>query len=143
MKILSFVLLTIISSAGAIALSSANRPATNGPAVVVAEAPAFSPLAKTARIEGEVRVKVGIDVKGNVISATKVSGNVLLSEASEKAAKGWQFVPASEGTDIRTAELSFVFLTVEKADTSRANSTVIFFPPYKVEVQDHPTSPGY
>src|SRR4051794_36256385 len=121
MKILSFVLLTILSSTAAIALAPANRPATNGPAVVVAEAPTFSPLAKTAGVEGEVVVKVEIDLKGNVTSATKVFGHALLSDASVKAAKGWQFVPAGEGTDIRTAELSFVFLTVEKGDTSRAN----------------------
>ena len=137
MKTLFLVLLTVLSSAGAIALSPAHRQTTtDGPQVVSAEAPRYPPLARATRIEGETIVKVEIDARGRVTSATKVSGSQILYDAGEKAAKAWQFAPA-ESNGVRTAELSFVFLEADKGERPLSNSTVIYFPPYKVEVQYH------
>ena len=49
--------------------------------------------AKRANVLGTVSVQVTIDEKGNVISASAVSGNILLRAASESAAKSAKFTP--------------------------------------------------
>ena len=55
--------------------------------------PAISAAAKTANAAGTVSVHVLIDENGNVISANAVSGNILLRNASEIAAKIAKFSP--------------------------------------------------
>ncbi len=48
--------------------------------------PSYPAAARAARITGLVKVKIHIDIEGNVISARAVSGHPLLRRASEKAA---------------------------------------------------------
>ena len=55
--------------------------------------PAYPPLAKVARVGGEVKVDIVIDEEGNVVLARAVSGHPLLKEAAEQAAKKWKFKP--------------------------------------------------
>src|SRR5262249_15330380 len=55
--------------------------------------PQYPPAAKTARAQGEVKVEVFIDTKGNVVSASVVSGPPLLHEPSLIAARQWVFKP--------------------------------------------------
>lgn len=64
----------------------------NGRATVLPK-PAIPATAKVANIAGTVAVQVLIDEKGNVLSANAVSGNVLLRESSERAAKQAKFIP--------------------------------------------------
>lgn len=55
--------------------------------------PAYPPPAKAVRAGGAVNVQILIDEKGNVVSATAVSGHPLLRQAAEQAAKTSKFSP--------------------------------------------------
>lgn len=64
--------------------------------------PVIPAAAKVANAAGTVSVKVLVDEKGNVISASAVSGNVLLRETSVEAAKNARFSPTLlSGTPIK------------------------------------------
>ncbi len=64
----------------------------NGIATYLAKPP-YSAAAKQIRVEGAVNVQVLIDEKGNVVSASAVSGHPLLRAASENAARQSKFTP--------------------------------------------------
>lgn len=53
--------------------------------------PNYPPAAKAVRASGDVNVQVTIDEKGNVISASAVSGHALLRQVSEQAARSAKF----------------------------------------------------
>jgi TonB family protein len=55
--------------------------------------PTYPPSAKAVRATGAVNVSVLIDEKGNVISASAVSGHPLLKGAAEEAARLCKFSP--------------------------------------------------
>jgi periplasmic protein TonB len=59
--------------------------------------PPYPPLAKQARIQGTVTVQVLIDEKGNVVSATPVSGHPFLVHAAKAAALQARFSPTMYG----------------------------------------------
>jgi TonB family protein len=55
--------------------------------------PEYPPAARAVRASGSVNVEVLIDEKGNVVSATAVTGHPLLRQAAVKAAKESKFSP--------------------------------------------------
>lgn len=61
------------------------------PPVVSAVVPIYPPIALGMNAKGEVVIEVSIDAAGKVVSATVVSGNEYLREASKQAAMKWQF----------------------------------------------------
>lgn len=68
-------------------LGVVNGRATNLPM------PAVPAAAKVANAQGTVSVQVLIDEKGNVVSASAVSGNQMLRASSEAAARQAKFIP--------------------------------------------------
>lgn len=62
----------------------------NGKAINLVK-PEYSPAAKAVRASGAVNVQVTIDEEGNVISASAVSGHVLLRAAAVSAARASKF----------------------------------------------------
>jgi TonB family protein len=68
-----------------------NDKATSKPA------PAYPPIAKTAKASGTVVVEVVVDEKGQVETARAVSGHPLLQQAAIAAAKQARFKPALQG----------------------------------------------
>lgn len=64
----------------------------NGKAISLPK-PAYPAPAKAAHASGAVNVQVTIDESGNVISASAVSGPVLLRAAAVQAARGARFSP--------------------------------------------------
>jgi TonB family protein len=64
----------------------------NGKAVNLPRPP-YPPAAKAVRASGAVNVQVTIDERGNVISASAVSGHPLLQAAAVAAARGAKFTP--------------------------------------------------
>ena len=64
----------------------------NGISTYLAKPP-YSAAAKQMRVEGAVNVQVLIDEKGNVISASVVSGHPLLRAGAENAARQSKFTP--------------------------------------------------
>lgn len=55
--------------------------------------PAYPEIAKAARASGTVVVKIVVDKKGDVASATAVSGHPLLQQAAVNAVRQWKFPP--------------------------------------------------
>ena len=72
------------------------KPVLNGEALVLPKPP-YPPLAKQTRVQGRVNVQVLIDEKGNVVSATPVSGHPLLIHAAKAAAFQARFSPTMLG----------------------------------------------
>lgn len=64
----------------------------NGKATALPK-PAYPPAAKAVRASGAVSVEILVDEKGNVVSATAVSGHPLLKQAAVEAAKNARFSP--------------------------------------------------
>lgn len=65
-------------------------------------APVYPPLARAARVSGQVVVEVEVDEKGNVLSARAVSGHALLKDSAISAARGWKFQPTTlSGTPVK------------------------------------------
>lgn len=64
--------------------------------------PTYPALAKSSRVEGVVRVHVGLDENGKVVGVFKSEGPLLLRQSAEQAARGWQFSPTMvDGKPIR------------------------------------------
>lgn len=59
--------------------------------------PVYPATAKAANAKGEVNVEVLINAKGIVVKAKAVSGNALLRNAAEWAARRTKFKPAKSG----------------------------------------------
>jgi protein TonB len=78
--------------AGPIALSQVERP----PETIFQVEPEFSDLARQARIEGKVVLRIVIDKKGQVtdIRVMKSMGRTGLDESAIEAVKKWKFKPA-------------------------------------------------
>jgi periplasmic protein TonB len=73
--------------------------------------PAYPAQAKSSRASGVVVVQVVIDEKGKVISAKATSGNTLLRQAAEQAARGARFSPTLlSGQPVKiTGEINYNF----------------------------------
>jgi TonB family protein len=54
--------------------------------------PSYPPMARAAKVGGQVVVEVTIDERGYVIAASPITGNPLLKDAATAAAMGWKFV---------------------------------------------------
>jgi TonB family protein len=63
-------------------------------------APAYPPLAKQARVQGEVRLQLTLDrATGEVLDVAAVSGHALLKPPAIYAAQQWRFKPNSTDYD--------------------------------------------
>ncbi len=64
---------------------------TAEPVLVDQVAPAYPPLAKTARVTGQVKVEFVVNNAGDVVSAIAVSGPPMLAPAAVDAVNAWKF----------------------------------------------------
>jgi TonB family protein len=114
---------------GAMAEPSLNSAAKNSEATNADQASARQPirivqpkypkLAELARIEGNVLLELHVDSKGRVETARALSGNALLREAAEEAARRWQYPPSS-GNQSSTAMVTRVRVNFKlKPETRR------------------------
>jgi protein TonB len=55
--------------------------------------PSYPPIAKAARIQGQVQVQISISETGAVTDVVLLSGHPLLREAALQSAKQWVFIP--------------------------------------------------
>jgi len=55
--------------------------------------PDYPPLARQARIQGQVQIDAVLDEQGNVIEVKVVSGPPLLYQAAVDALKKWKYEP--------------------------------------------------
>ena len=102
-------------------VSSVNRPAKPGPAVIakptgkliaprpiVSPRPAYPAIAEQRGIEGRVILVATISTKGRVSSLhiRKSAGNTSLDQAARDAVRRWKFSPAKRGNTPVAAELT-------------------------------------
>jgi TonB family protein len=74
------------------------------------EPPRFSPVAKTAHVQGEVKLSISADPETGVVKDVRlISGNPILGTAAVDAAKKWQFFPGSQRTESTEVTLKFDF----------------------------------
>jgi TonB family protein len=57
--------------------------------------PAYPPIAKAARAQGPVRVRITVNEAGEVLTADVEGGHPLLRDSAIEAAKQWQFKPTT------------------------------------------------
>jgi len=132
--LLTFAVLTAWFASGAVVAPS-NQSTCDDSGVIAAVAPATYPaIARAANAHGEVIIEVKVNAAGDVLSAKLISGHPLLQKVSEEAAKQWKF-SRSETTKERTVRLTFGFQTVDKGPNPQYEFTMVFLPPYRVEVQ--------
>lgn len=55
--------------------------------------PVYPPIARQARIQGDVRLKAVIDRQGKIVELKVVSGNALLAAAARDAVERWRYRP--------------------------------------------------
>lgn len=97
--------------AGAVRASGGGRGVGLGDRKVYAPEPVYPEIAKAARAQGSVSVKVTVDEDGNVIAAEAVSGHPLLQSAAVDAARESKFKPTFlEGKPVKVSGvISYVF----------------------------------
>jgi TonB family protein len=138
-SLLTFVVVAVLA-AGAAAVAGNGQSTSESPAVVAAVAPATYPaVARQAHAHGEVTVDAQVDAAGNVMAAKMISGHPLLQKVSEEAAKQWKFAPSQGSTKERVVRLTFGFETVDASRNPKYQFTIVFRPPYKVDVLEHGT----
>lgn len=69
--------------------------------------PVYPPLAKRARIQTNVVLRVTVDKAGNVSSVEPIAGHPLLIEAAEDAVRQWRFAPAAKAPVETTVTIPF------------------------------------
>jgi TonB family protein len=70
--------------------------------------PVFPPIALSARVFGDVRLRLQVDrATGSVTQAAVIAGNALLNDAALTAARQWQFVPGTNPADPFDVSLRF------------------------------------
>ena len=84
-------------------------------------------------------IEVKVNAKGEVEESKVVSGHPLLQKVSEVAAKKWKF--AAVDGESKSARLVFSFGYV--GNKSDPEYTIMFMPPYKVEMIWNRPAPGY
>src|SRR5690242_10965080 len=99
------------------------------PTVADAKMPLYPPLARAARVQGVVRVRVTTDGH-RVLSAAAESGPKILAAAAEDSAHSWQFA-AHEPTSFL---VTFTYKLVNSLKSGPENPTVVLRLPTEVEV---------
>lgn len=83
---------TVVASEVCVEDCEDERPVIVGRAVRLAK-PDYPAIARAAHAEGEVEVQVLINLEGEVIAASAISGHPLLQAAAVKAARDSRFAP--------------------------------------------------
>jgi protein TonB len=63
------------------------------PRVISNPPPVYPPLAKQAKIQGDVQIDAVIDIHGNVVEMQVISGHPLLINAALDALRRWKYQP--------------------------------------------------
>ena len=77
----------------AVGISNARQPYSRSPIKVVK--PEYPKTALLSHVEGAVEVELTIDQNGNITKVRGLSGNSILLQAAEQAARQWKYLPAA------------------------------------------------
>ena len=100
--------------------------------------PCYPPLAREARVQGTVKVKVAVAGDGTVASAEPIEGNPMLRAAAVANIQTWKF-GAGESQDLsrlRTT-VAFEYKLEDESDWERCAARVVFDSFNKVTVVAH------
>jgi TonB family protein len=116
-----------------------NPNSPNNPRLVSFPKPKYPTEAKAAKAAGRVEVSVTVDEKGNVITATAVSGHFLLRKAAVQAALKAKFAPNSlAGKPVKTfTVLTYNFDNFNLTDNYSYPSKIEDFADVKRENQEY------
>ena len=90
----------------------ASAATSNPPCLASLDAPNYPQLAKTARIQGAVVLKIKINEQGNVTSATSVSGHPILKDAAIANVRTWRFTQPADGKPVEM-EVTYKYIIDE------------------------------
>lgn len=92
-----------------VALSNAQKPYSRQPIKIVK--PEYPERALLSHVEGAVAVELTIDQNGNISKVRGLSGNPILLQAAEEAARQWKYSPAAvdETTNPIVTQVQFRF----------------------------------
>jgi hypothetical protein len=99
------------------------------PTVADAKVPLYPPLARAARVQGVVRVRITTDGH-RVVSAVAESGPRILAADAEASARSWQFTTHEPTSFMAT----YTYKLVHSLKSGPENPTVILRLPTEVEV---------
>jgi len=118
--------------------------AAKQPLVISNVAPPYPPIARAARVIGNVIVEVNIDAEGNVTSPHVTSGHPLLQQSAADAARRWKFATIKEPGKVRTARIFFYFRgEVVVKNKNQEVVAPIFLSPYQAEIRFIPLTLDY
>lgn len=103
------------------------------PTVTKSFSPPYPQIARAAKAHGKVEVEVKINKQGKVISATAISGHVLLKAGVLAAAKNWEF-SWNDNIEERLVTLTFIFREADKKEDEK----ISFISPYQIEIVASP-----
>jgi TonB family protein len=64
------------------------------PRLISSGMPVYPPVAKAAKVEGDVVIRTTVDEKGRVAHMEVVSGPMALRQAAQDALRKWQYQPS-------------------------------------------------
>jgi TonB family protein len=141
--LISLFLLTTLSTVAQDSATAA--PQQTGVVLVKLSPPLYPPLARQARIMGDVKIQVSIRKDGTVESAEVVSGHPILKQAALESAQKSQFECRQCG-DLRPYDLMYTFAIDDLKGTkpdpcccSRSSLPQTHFEPQINRSQDHVT----
>ncbi|HXY53027.1 MAG TPA: TonB family protein [Terriglobales bacterium] len=104
--------------------------------------PCYPPLARQAKVQGQVKVRVEVGKDGTVTLADALEGNPMLQAAALPNSRTWKF-GGGQGADLSTLKTTIVFdYRLEgEAGWERCAARVIFDSFNKVEIIGHPPVP--
>jgi TonB family protein len=78
-------------------MPDANSPVLKGPPVVqIPEPDKYPPIARLARVQGEVIVRGTVDADGKIIDCVAEEGPPILRPSSQAWVRAWRFSPSPE-----------------------------------------------
>lgn len=103
--------------------------------VMSSQQPDYPPLARQARIAGEVKVAVRVSAEGRVESANAVEGHPLLRQAAEECVRSWTFSPQRiDGKAVASETQTVVHFTLPSSDGPSASGNGGVIPPKRITV---------
>ena len=104
-------------------------------------APEYSALARRARIQGVVRVKVDFSSEGTPGEVSALEGPPILKESAVNAVKNWRFCPSSGAAGTQEIIVTFRFRLEGKGTDGWVPTGISFESPATVDIMTAPPGP--
>jgi TonB family protein len=117
--------LAVVGPGGARATSAQSIDARQGELVPIwLPRPEYPPIARSARVQGDVEVAAEVDAAGHVVTATMRSGHALFRAAAFEAARETHFAGRPPGAELSSYSLGYTFALGDSGRPPRPPFTV-------------------